>query len=209
LKRSTRDAIKAQNLHEDLGLSERHAGRLSGAVKLIASGFTEGGKGYEKRTAGRSNIVISDLMRDWAKESKQYYGLIAGGEAANMYLFDRAAVIACGLVTLRYCYDQACEFWEAIAKDDGLSAKDARKRFLIWLQKNKERPQTTARAFALAWKAHLDGREMKLLRFDPSAPLNIVGVPLERVSRPTNMDAERLNELRRFRRGRDQPDQTV
>jgi hypothetical protein len=65
LKRSTRDAIKAQNLHSEIGLSERHAGRMSAAVRLIASGFVDGGKGYTVHARSRSNIVISDLMKEW------------------------------------------------------------------------------------------------------------------------------------------------
>ncbi len=203
LKRSTRDAIKAQNLHEELGVSERHAARLSAAVKLIASGFQDGGKGHGMRTGGRSNIAVSDLMREWAKESKQYYSLIAGGEKANIYLFDRAPVIACGLLTLRYNSEKAITFWEGIAQDDGLRREDPRKRFLIWLQENKEKISTTARSFSVAWRNYIEGRELKLLRpTEPSTPLKIMGVPLEEVMKKVPIDPKRLEMFREKVSGR-------
>jgi hypothetical protein len=197
LKRSPRDAIKAQNLHEELEVSERHAARLSAAVKLIASGFQDGGKGHGIRTGGRSNIAISDLMRDWAKESKQYYSLISGGEKSNAHLFDRSAVIAGGLLTLRYNVEKAITFWEGISQDDGLRREDPRKRFLIWLQENKEKISTTARAFSVAWRAYVEGREIKLLRpTEPTTPLRISGVPLEEVMKKVPIDPKRLETWR-------------
>lgn len=199
LKRSARDAIKAQNLHEELGVSERHAGRLSAAVKLIASGFQEVGKGQALRVAGRSNIVVSDLMRDWAAESKQYYELIAGGEAANLYLFDRAAVIACALLTLRYQQEKAATFWRGISQDDGLKREDPRKRLLMWLGLNKEKPTLTARAFAVAWRAWMDGREIEMIRFKTNLPIKIEGIPLDDVTRKSGIASAKLESWREVR----------
>jgi hypothetical protein len=185
LKRTARDAIRAQGLMQELDMSERHAGRLSGAVKLIATGFADmtagsATQGKSAKIRARSNAVISDLMRAWAFEGRHYFSLIQGGEPANLYLFERAPVIACGLLTLRYAPDKASNFWQEIARDDALSRHDPRKRFLVWLRENKEKPAGVARGFAVAWRNYLDETELKLIRFDPTRPIQIRGVPLEK-----------------------------
>jgi hypothetical protein len=112
-------------------------------------------------------------------EAITYFQLVQSGEAANMYLFLRAPVIACGMFTIRHCPDKASEFWSGIARDDGLRAHDPRKRFLNWLRNGKRiRPGNVARGFAVAWRAFLEGKELQLIRFDQSKPIEITAVPL-------------------------------
>jgi hypothetical protein len=185
LRRTAHDAIRAQGLSGELGLSETHAGRLSGAVRLIASEFIDmtAGVGKDKHVrmrGARSNALVSELLRRWAPEARTYFELVHGGETANMYLFLRAPVIACALLTIRHKPDKAREFWSGMARDDGLRAHDPRKRFLHWLRNGKRiRPGTAARGFAVAWRAYLDDRELQLIRIvDQSKPVEIEGVPL-------------------------------
>jgi hypothetical protein len=82
-----------------------------------------------KQIGARSNARVSELLRDWASEARTYFELVHGGETANMYLFLRAPVIACALLTLRYSPDRARDFWYEIARDDGLTAHDPRSAF--------------------------------------------------------------------------------
>jgi hypothetical protein len=184
LRRTAHDAIRAQGLSGELGISETHAGRLSGAVRLIASEFIDmtAGVGKDKHIrmrGARSNALVSELLRAWAPEAKTYFELVHGGEAANMYLFLRASVIACGLLTIRHSPEKAREFWLGVARDDGLRAHDPRKRLLNWLRNGKRiRPGNAARGFAVAWRAFLEGKELQLIRFDQSKPIEIAMVPL-------------------------------
>jgi hypothetical protein len=184
LRRTAHDAIRAQGLSGELGISETHAGRVSGAVRLIASGFIDmtAGVGKDKHVrmrGARSNALVSELLRDWAAEAKTYFDLVHGGETANMYLFLRAPVIACALLTLRHSPDRAKAFWSEMARDDGLRSHDPRKRLLTWLRSGKRiRPGNAVRGFAVAWKAFLEGKELSLIRFDQSKPIEIVTVPL-------------------------------
>lgn len=184
LRRTAQDAIRAQGLSSELGLSETHASRLSGAVRLIASEFLDmtAGVGKDKHVrmrGARSNALVSELLRAWAPEGRTYFDLVHGGEAANMYLFLRAPVIACGLLTIRHVPENAREFWSGMARDDGLRAQDPRKRFLNWLRNgNRIRPGSAARGFAVAWRAFLEGKELQLIRFDQSKPVDIQSVPL-------------------------------
>lgn len=191
LRRTARDAIRAQNIPQELDISERHAGRLSGAVKLIATGFSDvtaknatlSGATLNKaaRVRARSNAAVSELLRAWAVEGRTYFNLLHGGEPTNMYLFERAPVIACGLLTIRYVPERAVEFWQGIARDDGLSKDDPRKRFLVFLRDKKERPPGVARGFSPAWRAFLEGRSLDLLRPEKAtSPISIRGVLLDK-----------------------------
>lgn len=187
LRRTARDAIRAQGISAEIDLSERHAGRLSGAVKLIATGFSDitsknaARKGGVEVQQARSNAAVSDLIREWAPEARTYFGLVQNGEPTNAYLFDRASVVACGLLTIRYVPDKASEFWREIARDSGLLANDPRKRFLVFLRDKKERPPGVARGFAPAWRAFVEGRSLDLLRPEKSTnPISIRGVKLDK-----------------------------
>jgi len=186
LRRTARDAIRAQGIPQELDFSERHAGRLSGAVKLIATGFADvTAKNAAVRAAGRvqarSNAAVSGLMRLWSKEARTYFSLIHGGEPTNMYLFDRAPVVACGLLTIRHMPEKAAEFWSEIARDSGLLKEDPRKRFLVFLRDKKERPPGVARGLAPAWRAFVEGRSLELLRPEKStSSIMIKGIPLDK-----------------------------
>ncbi|HWX75987.1 MAG TPA: hypothetical protein VNY32_00840, partial [Candidatus Acidoferrales bacterium] len=142
LRRTAYDAIRAQGLSSDLGINDTQAGRVSGAVRLIASGFIDmtAGVGKDKHVrmrGARSNARVSELLREWASEAKRYFELVHGGETANMHLFLRAPVIACALLTIRHSPEKARDFWYEMARDDGLRAHDPRKRFLSWLRNGK------------------------------------------------------------------------
>jgi hypothetical protein len=204
LKRTAVDAIRAQGLAKEIGgISDRQAGRLSGAVRQIASGFIDTTKGVgiakgNQVRAARSNAFVSRLMREWADEGRRYFAMLQGGEKANMHLLERAPVIACALLTIRYRSGDAEKFWPEMADDDGLSRSDPRKRFLMWLRENKEKPANTARAFSMAWRAFLEGNELKLIRFDPTKPIDIRYVPL-------NDEVTRSAELKVFEQPRESP----
>jgi hypothetical protein len=184
LRRTAHDAIKAQALSGELGINDTQAGRVSGAVRLIASGFIDmtAGVGKDKHIrmrGARSNALVSELLREWAAEAKTYFELVQGGETTNSHLFLRAPVIACALLTLRYMPEKARVFWHELARDDGLRAHDPQKRFLNWLRSGKRiRPGNSVRGFAVAWRAFLEGKELQLIRFDQSKPIEIMGVPL-------------------------------
>ena len=195
LRRTAHDAIRAQGLTQELGLTERYAGRLSGAVRQIATGFidTTGGIGVSKtgRVRARSNAFVSDFMRKWSVEAQLYFSLLQGAEKSNLFVFERAPVIACALLSLKYVPDKAKEFWDGAVRDDGLSKHDPRKRFLIWLREKREKPANVARGFSVVWKAFLEGGEVKLIRFDPTKPIDIRFVPLEdETAKAAKLDGE-------------------
>jgi len=86
LKRTPNDAIRALGLSDELDLPERHIQRMSGALRLIATRFTDTTKSLPKevakdrRAASRSNTVNARLIRDWEPEIRSYYEVTADGE---------------------------------------------------------------------------------------------------------------------------------
>jgi len=50
---------------------------------------------------------------------------------------------------------------------------------LSWLRSGKRiRPGNSVRGFAVAWRAFLEGKELQLIRFEQSKPIEIMTVPL-------------------------------
>jgi len=188
LRRSATDAIRAMGLAEEFGLAERRVQRMSGALRAIATRFTDTtggasrGDARRQRAVTRSNAVNTSLLRVWEKEIHKYYEIVEGGEPSIIALFERAAVLGCALLTIRYSPESAAEFWGGASRDDGLAMHDPRKRFLVWLREEKKsKSGEIARAFAVAWRNFLKGGELKLIRFNTRTPLEIEGVNLDAV----------------------------
>ncbi len=161
---------------------------MSGALRAIATRFIDTTAGASRsearrqRTVTRSNAVNTALLKAWEREIHRYYDVVEGAEPSIVALFERAAVLGCALLTLRYAADSAVEFWSAAARDDGLAMHDPRKRFVIWLRDEKRpKPGEIARAFAVAWRNFLRGTELKLIRFNTRTPLEIEKVNLDLV----------------------------
>lgn len=209
LKRSATDAIRAMGLSDEFGLAERRVQRMSGALRVIATRFTDttaGGSRSEakrKRAVTRSNAVNTKLLRAWQSEIHHYYGLVDGGEPSNIALFDRAAVLACALLTIRYAPQYADDFWREAAHEDGLGKHDPRKRFIVQLREaRKLKSGEIARLFALAWKHYLNDNEIKFLRVKTSTPLEIERIDLDQVeddihSLIANVDSDEADLLSR------------
>jgi hypothetical protein len=186
LKRSATDAIRAMGLSDQFGLPERRVQRMSGALRAIATRFTDTtagasrGDARRQRALTRSNAVNTTLLRAWEKEIHRYYEIVEGGEPSIVAMFERAAVLGCALLTIRYAPEDAIEFWGGSARDDGLSAHDPRKRFINWLREEKKpKSGQIARAFSVAWRSYLKGNELKLIR--PPTLLEIEKVNLDAV----------------------------
>jgi hypothetical protein len=121
----------------------------------------------------------------------------------ELYKFPRSGITRTTRIapTLRYRGDKAMEFWEGMARDDALRREDPRKRLLIWLQENKEKPSMTVRAFSVAWRAYVQNEDIQLLRpTRGSTPLKILDVPLEKITKPQTVDQGKLDAWRQRQR---------
>jgi hypothetical protein len=195
LKRSATDAIRAMGLAEEFNLSERRIQRMSGALRVIATRFTDTTAGATRgatkrqRSITRSNAVNTTLLRAWEPEIHRYFEIVEGGEPTILALFERAAVLACALLTIRHVSDQASDFWRGAARDDGLGMHDARKRFVVWLRETKHpKAGEIARAFSVTWRAFLRNSDLKLIRYHSRSPLELERIDLDAVEE----DVQRL-----------------
>jgi hypothetical protein len=188
LRRSATDAIRAMGLADEFGLAERRVQRMSGALRAVATRFTDitaGGSRAEsrkQRILTRSNAVNTTLLRAWKDEIHRYYEIVEGGEPSVVAMFERAAVLGCALLTIRYAPVEAEDFWSEAARDDGLSANDPRKRFIVWLREEKKpKSSEIARAFAVCWRNYLRGSELKLIRINTRTLLELEKINLDAV----------------------------
>lgn len=188
LKRSATDAIRAMGLSEEFGLAERRVQRMSGALRVIATRFTDTtggatrGETRRQRALTRSNAVNTTLLRAWEREVHRYYEIVEGGEPSIIAMFERAAVLGCALLTVRYAEDSAEEFWRGASRDDGLAMHDPRKRFIVWLRDTKKpKAGEIARAFSVTWRSFLKGNDLKLIRYNMRTPLDIEKIDLDAV----------------------------
>lgn len=177
--RTPADAYRANGLAADLGFTATQLNVMAGCLWSMLDGFRRA----PRQHLLRSTDVRSQFIQDWAVEGSAYFNCIAGADRATSILFHRASVMAVGLVTLRHQEAVATEFWETIAKDDGLRDHTPEKTLLKWLRNypaNAFTPDVYARYVAAAWNAKYSGEECRLLRASgPSSPILIKGTPYD------------------------------
>ena len=182
LSRSILDAIKARDLHSQIGMSLDQARRVAGAVRFIRSGFRR----------SDSNISREDVLseiRNWEEEGNAFFEAIQKGYLAHS-LITKAPILSVALVTIRHEEIEAMKFWSQVAKDDGLKRGDPRKTLheFINMTRVKQGPfirsgnvvtqAYTARAVATAWNAFLSAKSLTRIHvYDPDREILIKGTP--------------------------------
>lgn len=182
--RSTSDFARAIDLGHELGFKEYYITQLTSALTAIENQFKRSGR------YSISPFHKMEMVRDYAKEGRQYFTLTAGGVAHVTRQMRRAFPLAVALCTLRestqiYGEDKVRRFWSGIAFDNGLQAGDPRKvanrHFLevalgAATKGARISPTYTARYIANCFNAYVEDRELKQSRVvDPIAPIDING----------------------------------
>jgi len=195
IMRTHRDAIQASGMHTEFGISLARANAVSSAVPIIIRGFS--GKHPAQYFAERSRAVRRIITREWMPYAVTYYDIVKSQKHFSKH-FTNAAVLAVGLVTVRYQCNQASMFWPMVADDSGLSRKDPPKVLrekIIELYGSKIRYTQIhySRLIAVAWNAFFEDRKIASLRVttDDTAvggypPIKLLGTPHKgkRVIRP-------------------------
>lgn len=160
-------ALRATGTYESLGLGEAMTNALAAAMKTVMLGFKAHGgihNPIEVTEINYSRDLRIDKMHEYKRAAVQYAKCVAQAERKHQARLRRAAVMAVALETFRYQPKKAHEFWEGVAKDDGLKRNDPRKTYISYLldhvdQRNKERYKGP-RAAAVAWNAFFDGQKL-------------------------------------------------
>ena len=171
IPRTFRDALVAQDLAIEAGITLSDLTCVNAAVALMAADFNSKSRSVDERNR---------LIREWASEARTYFELVRESPREVRAVFRRATVIGMALVTIRNQPEKASEFWSALAMDSGLERDDPRKTLLRWLTtKGPGKPEMDARLIALAWNAHYRGDRLQVLRPTRAMPLRLLGTQLD------------------------------
>jgi len=176
LKRTIRDSMRAADMMPEVISDTNFHTRLAAALRVRISDFKRSSS-LEMQSILNSHEMVMAAMQEYMAEAEAYYTALAG--TANRVLLYRSQVMAVALETLHYQPSGGFDFWQGTAADDGLRQGDARKTLLRWLQDNPGGnsgiAETTSRAAALAWNAHVQGRDLGILRPSSMATMHIAG----------------------------------
>jgi hypothetical protein len=167
LTRSPIDMIRAYGFTESFALTERIAGALYSAVKLILSGFVhvQPSRG-ESSYYLRDDLLLYDAMCNWAPEALLLSSVIRGAQEAVVRKILRQGVLAVALVTLRHDKTMAEEFWGDVTHDAKLGTPArALQTFLLDTPNLQMRTAAYARQVASPWNAYCQDRAMKQIRY--------------------------------------------
>ncbi|WP_227657763.1 hypothetical protein, partial [Candidatus Magnetaquicoccus inordinatus] len=118
LSRSVMDAIKARDLHNQIGMSLKQATNVAAALRFIQGGF--------RRADSRCQEDVLTEVKTWEEEGNAFFETILGG-GKDAVLLTKAPILSVALVTFRHQEKKAREFWRQVALNDGLRSNDPRK----------------------------------------------------------------------------------
>lgn len=162
--RSERTILNVLHMDKRLGVSKATAAAVYEAVPLISSGFALSRTDYD---AVDSRIVDRRLgiMVGFAEEARTWENAISPAPAKIKRLLSNQGPVAIALITLRDQPIPAFQFWNGLAKDDGLRTGDPRKTYLGTLNNDKKTTRNIlAHRAAIAWRAWLEGRKLAYIR---------------------------------------------
>lgn len=173
-------AIKAAGMFDEMDASQQFVTCFGAALMPILANFQHlsGHRNPGVQTARMSRDMRIEAMREYRPQAEMYHVAVHQARPKLQISMRRQAIFAVALETLKYQPSLAMEFWEGLAKDDGLRKTDPRKVLLADLQ---ERPASgqqkgyQARGAAYAWNAYFDGREINYIRVSPGLPFTLKG----------------------------------
>jgi len=180
--RTWTDALQARGINEEMPMARY----VLSAVAFIMSGFRHDPANAEVK----SRDSRFSCLETYRNPAGILAGAIANAPAVHTRKFRQVPVLAVALETARFQPSTAAEFWGGLVLDDGLPANDPRKALIRFLGNitgaGTTRWQDMARAAALAWNAHFEGRPLEICKPNQMGVFRIVGTPVgkETVARP-------------------------
>ena len=182
LSRSILDAIKARDIHKQIGMSLNQARKVASAVRFIQSGFRNSGGRIHREE------ILSEI-KNWEEEGNAFLTAIEKGYLDTILMM-KASVLSIALVTFRHEEELAMKFWKQVANDDGLNRGDPRKTLHEFINMTRVKQGSiihnakvvtqpyTARAVAKAWNAFHAGKSLAHIQVaDPNREIQIKGTP--------------------------------
>lgn len=180
--RTQTELVKASGLAEAFDIKTKTAEMLIKAVPIIINGMEPSTKGAGKEHLNQFSFRLESAM-PWEREAQEFDEIVANADQHIRRYLLRAGTMAVALYTLRHCRKQAIEFWDGVARNDGLRKTDPRARliadFAIRSLGSGAMRQSVQQS-ALAWNAFFEGRELKIIKCIEGAEIFIAGTPMRK-----------------------------
>lgn len=199
--RNVADALQALAVVDTSGLNMRQLIVVMSCAPMFATdlrGVTFAGNSYFAKSAeGRAEV-----MGKWLDPSRRYFEAVADVQFGNDREFIKREVVAVGIVTFTDlpASEKAFDFWNGMAKDDGLASTDPRKQCLEFLKKQRggRGPRHSpgvgyvAHGVTVCWNAWMRGASLKTVKVvDSKSPLRISGTRYARRLEDGSLDTSR------------------
>jgi len=176
LTRKFADSLVAHEVDVRIGVTRTQLNWITAGA--IHAEFLKGATRSKSKTSitHDEKLQIVNKYVDIGKSTIEFFS----GKTNNAYLTRKTTIAAAMLCNEKH--EHAHEFWAEMAKDDGLKTGDPRKTLLEWLRskttgggRNYNTGKTIVadhefiKAMAACWNAWIDGRELKIIKYDFSA----------------------------------------
>lgn len=173
--RDWRAILMATGQYEKIDFPKVWVNAACTAMPLVMNDLVEPKVRSDPKGLRKSGDVRVDALEDFKDEIAMYAMSCEGAKGSSLRMLRRATVMACGLIGFRYQPSMAEEFISAIARDENLKTRDARKKLLEWTRSNPSTVRTKedqVGRFISAWNAHFEGRTLdKLYAAPPGTPM--------------------------------------
>ncbi len=180
--RTQTELVNASGLAEAFAIKNKTAEVLIKAVPVILNGMEPSTRAAGKEHMNAFSFRLENAM-PWEREAQEFDEVVALADPHIRRYLLRAGTMAVALYTLRHCRKQALEFWDGVARNDGLRKTDPRARliadFAIRHLSSGAMRQSVQQS-ALAWNAFYEGREMKIIKCIEGAEIIIAGTPMRK-----------------------------
>ncbi len=181
-KRTAEQILNGIGFAEEHGLSKTVSKSLFQAITFIANDFVVTRGANVDNIANRVIDRRLELAAEYAPAAKVLQQCIekSQGELRRKILIGGCASVA--LVTLRYQSRTAPEFWDGVARNDGLRRGDPRHTLvqdILTRRFNSGAARQTVLVPALAWNAWAEGRSIRQIVVQEPTRMRIAGTPWE------------------------------
>ena len=178
--RTDAELLSASGMAELFGIRMKAAQAVIGAMAVIENRMEP-----DTRNAPRLNqfSVRHETALNWDSEARIADEMIIAGDTAIGNKLVRAGTMAVMLYTIRHQRIKAIDFWTGVCDGNGLRKYDPRNRLRIDLLSRNVRTGNRRQIIqqsALAWNAHFEGRDLKIIKCIEGAEIAIQGTPMRK-----------------------------
>ncbi len=184
LHRTFNDAMGAYNIAEQTGLTSDQVNALSTALRHILADFT-GESDRKRNDAKKSPAELVEYIYAWSIDMRLLLSITANVDKKMSRLLQKRGILSIALPTLYYQKGRAIEFWQGIARPDGLQYVDPRMTARKYIESSRGTsyfmgvtPAKLSRQIAACWNSFYRGETLSSARVaDELSIIKLLGTP--------------------------------